>query len=742
MWTSPASGGYWTFPNGNVLWSAAARIAVAGASRGDRETIVVQLTIPADFAFFNLSDLYPSAWAVGVQPGLGTGSYTVTDPGGRFWQVVGNITSTGPWPEGGGTAYRMDITGLNFTQPDGDGIPRSLSLTGIGFTFFFGVSNVGFLAPFNGADLLTYWDQVDFDVVLNNASTSFREPAGSVGGHEVAALSGDDTVRGGAGDDVISTGPGNDVLHGEGGSDALYGGSGADSLLGGDGADELYGDQSITSGLMAGGNDTLRGGSGNDLLQGDGGNDLLYGDADNDTLDGGPGADTMFGGAGNDTFYVDDAGDRVIEEAGGGFDAVYASVSFNMGNQAVEALYLVGSSPINGFGNTLDNLIEGNSAANVLNGAGGADTLRGGGGNDSYLVDNPGDVIEHAGGEGQVFSTIGFQLPEDSLIGLVLLGNAAVAATGNNLANRLFGNGAANVLDGREGADIMAGGAGDDTYVVDNPGDRVIERAGEGYDGVFASVTFNATGQSIEAITLTGNAMIHVIGNDLDNRITGNAAINRLLGGAGSDTLDGAGGADRMEGGAGDDHYLVQDVGDRVIEAAGAGYDVVQSSIHFLLPAHVEMLLLVGDAAINGIGNAESNVIRGNDATNGLSGLDGDDTLNGGLGADVLTGGLGADLFVFDTALGPTNLDRVTDFTPGLDRIALDRAVFSAIGDGPLAAAALGGAVATTAAHRILYNPANGVLAYDADGAGGAAAIRFAVLPTGLALTAGDVFGF
>ena len=42
----------------------------------------------------------------------------------------------------------------------------------------------------------------------------------------------------------------------------------------------------------------------------------------------------------------------------------------------------------------------------------------------------------------------------------------------------------ANTLNGGAGADAMAGGAGNDTYVVDNIGDIVIEAASAGTDRV------------------------------------------------------------------------------------------------------------------------------------------------------------------------------------------------------------------------------------------------------------------
>ncbi|WP_413456784.1 calcium-binding protein [Herbaspirillum huttiense] len=62
-------------------------------------------------------------------------------------------------------------------------------------------------------------------------------------------------------------------------------------------------------------------------------------------------------------------------------------------------------------------------------------------------------------------------------------------ATGNVQNNRLTGNDRNNILDGLGGADTMTGGKGDDSYYVDNSGDRVVEKAGEGTDTVYATVS-------------------------------------------------------------------------------------------------------------------------------------------------------------------------------------------------------------------------------------------------------------
>ncbi|MBF9196930.1 hypothetical protein I2H36_12830, partial [Microvirga sp. BT290] len=134
--------------------------------------------------------------------------------------------------------------------------------------------------------------------------------------------------------------------------------------------------------------------------------------------------------------------------------------------------------------------------------------------------------------------------------------------------------------------------------------------------------------------------------------------------------------------------------------------------------------------------------LYGNGANDILLGGNGADQLYGGLGADQLTGGAGGDNFRFDSALGASNVDTVTDFTVGQDLLALSRNVFTAFGPGGTwslgivsSSAFTIGAGASTSAHRLIYNSGTGALSYDADGIGGAAQVQFASLSKGLALT-------
>jgi Ca2+-binding RTX toxin-like protein len=129
-------------------------------------------------------------------------------------------------------------------------------------------------------------------------------------------------------------------------------------------------------------------------------------------------------------------------------------------------------------------------------------------------------------------------------------------------------------------------------------------------------------------------------GNDSLSGLAGN---DRLDGGTGNDRLDGGAGADVMDGGSGNDVYVVDRAGDRVIEAAGRGIDLVQSGISYTLGVNVENLTLTGSAAIGGTGNSVNNVITGNAGANVLRGLLGGDTLFGGGGSDTLVGAAGND---------------------------------------------------------------------------------------------------
>lgn len=416
---------------------------------------------------------------------------------------------------------------------------------------------------------------------------------GKNGNNIINAFGGDDVIFEDGGNDVIDTGEGNDIVYsgadndivfGQGGDDLIYAGLGDDMIFGGDGNDAIFAD---------GGNDVVFGGDGNDLISGGDGNDVLSGDNGNDQLYGEAGNDALFGRDGNDQLFGMD-----------GYD-----------------------------------LLNGGSGDDLLDGGAGADEMIGGEGNDTYVVDNVADIVTEMANEGidTVIASIDYTLA-DTLENLTLSGSENLVGIGNDADNLLIGNVGDNVLignggndtlNGGMGADIMKGGTGDDTYIVDNAGDVVVEYANEGYDTVRASVSYSLS-ENVEKLVLTGTASINATGNALDNTLIGNS---------GSNVIDGGIGADTMIGGKGDDVYVVDSADDVIVEYAGEGIDTIRSSVTRTFEDTVENLVLTGNASIDATGNAMSNILIGNSAAN---------VLDGNTGADAMSGGAGNDTYIVD----------------------------------------------------------------------------------------------
>ncbi len=232
--------------------------------------------------------------------------------------------------------------------------------------------------------------------------------------------------------------------------------------------------------------------------------------------------------------------------------------------------------------------------------------------------------------------------------------------------DHLIGVGGNDRLNGGAGRDHMDGGPGNDVFVVSETDDHVIEHSDEGRDRIESGISF-ALPRNVEDLTLIGRRAIDARGNAGDNVLIGNDSPNRLVGGRGSD---------RMIGGAGDDRYVMDDLGDEVVEKRGGGVDLIDlrnySEWEYALPRNVENLI-AGSSAYAPVlvrGNRLENVIKAGDWTGILYGAGGDDALTGGYnlyggaGDDRLECGLGdAELY------GDSGNDRLigTDYTEILD---------------------------------------------------------------------------
>ena len=196
----------------------------------------------------------------------------------------------------------------------------------------------------------------------------------------------------------------------------------------------------------------------------------------------------------------------------------------------------------------------------------------------------------------------------------------------------------------------------------------------------------NDAADGSEALTLEGTSG--------DDQLTGSAGDDALLGKQGSDELLGGGGSDELRGGSGSDKLF-----------GGSGKDDMY-------------------------GGAGGDELRGGSGNDDLRGRKGNDALSGGTGEDVLTGGAGKDVFIFNTAPdGSTNVDTITDFKPGTDKIALDTSVFTSLkGGGDTLDAAFFeiAARADDSNDHIMYKWKTGELFYDADGSGSGKQIKIA----------------
>ena len=438
---------------------------------------------------------------------------------------------------------------------------------------------------------------------------------GTAGNDILPGLGGHDTIFGFAGNDTLDGGIGNDTLDGGTGNDIMMGGLGddsyvVDSML--DTVTEKAGEGTDT--VIASTHYRLAANVENLVLQGDAitplqgyGNELgntLTGNDSVNLLNGLGGADMMAGGLGNDVYFVDDSNDQVIENPGGGNDAVFSSASIQLSAE-VENLVLQGGTDLQGVGNSLNNQLYGNSGNNTLNGGIGADVLLGftgndsldggagidlmigGEGDDSYFVDNAGDVVVENSGEGRdtVIASAHYALTAD-VENLVLQGDATtpLQGYGNGLVNILTGSDGVNLLDGRGGADVMAGGLGGDVYFVDDAGDQVIENSGEGTDAIFSTVS-RMLEPNVETLVLQGAGNLSGDGNLLANKLYGNAGDNLLNGHDGADVLNGGVGHDTLIGGTDNDTFVFvagQADGDTVVDFDGGGPFAAADTLKFV----------------------------------------------------------------------------------------------------------------------------------------------------------------
>ncbi|MDT8759739.1 FG-GAP-like repeat-containing protein [Sphingomonas psychrotolerans] len=465
-----------------------------------------------------------------------------------------------------------------------------------------------------------------------------------------------------------------DIVYGTAGGDALTG-SGSDVRLIGETGDDVYTVGQATDVVVEAvgeGTDTIRTSVSFELaadseiefleatdpdattflrLWGNAFDNHIRGNNGVNAISGGGGSNVLEGLGGDDSYLVDSSMDRIVEVQGGGHDTAYALGDYALASDAeVEVLLSydrTAAAAQNLTGSASDNLIQGNYGDNVLIGGGGRDTLYGFRGDDTYYVDSADDVVVELAGEGAdtIITSVSYVMPQgmefEYLRTIDPDSTLAIDLTGNKIPNVIIGNAGNNVIDGLGGGDDMRGLGGDDTYIVRRSNDRIEEGQGSGHDVVRTLVDYalslTSEVEDLVAYDVAATTPLRLTGNDLANTIIGNAGANGLIGGGGDDILQGLGG---------NDIYVVDSARDRVLEAAGGGYDTLYTLGDFKLEAgsEIETLIVYDRATTTALrleGNEFANTIYGNAGNNGLI---------GGGGNDVLMGLGGNDSYIVESA--------------------------------------------------------------------------------------------
>ena len=516
---------------------------------------------------------------------------------------------------------------------------------------------------------------------------------GSDGTDQLIGGLGNDTLLGDTGDDVLEGSDGDDVLAGGDGNDQLAGGAGSDTFMGGPGADFILADDQDLVVLELGDNeDFIRHETALlptfSFVDGIRPEDLQFGTG---VVGTDPAQYLVL------TYWADpDAPDSAVIQEGGldlgqtymfGSTTLtqrelmqYATVSLSLKGNAASNIIYGGSQGDFLYGYAGNDRLYGERGDDVIYAEVGDDTLDGGRGND-WLFGNQGNDTYHFGrsygadivndGDGtagnidtilldpDVSSTAvtldrqGYDLIltiDESPTQLAVVdyfrdpANGAPALDYYKIERLVFGDGTTwdnldmtpRIISGQ--TNTMYGGPGNDTFVIDEIWDTVVEDLNQGIDTIYSHVSYTLP-ENVEHLTLTDYLNASATGNSLNNGLTGNSGDNILNGLTGSDTLI---------GGAGDDRYIVETSygNDTIIEAPGEGIDWVElrdiSSV-YTLPENVE------NGSFRSNSYAYLAVLVGNMLDNTLLGRATTATyLDGGPGADTLIGGTAGDTYIVD----------------------------------------------------------------------------------------------
>jgi Ca2+-binding RTX toxin-like protein len=697
--------------------------------------------------------------------------------------AVGAVVTSGVLQVGGVDLTSVSISGVEELHLNGTEVAISVFAVVGGLSTF--VGRTGFV------------DQLTITSVANGGLATLTMQNWEA--QDIIAVTGTangDNVTGTAGRDIFVGLGGADVFDGMGGNDTLEGGLDVDQLNGGAGDDILQintlADDSVGETLQGGDDfDTIRMYSDGSYIY-DLGNDFLseierlWLETDSGSTGqvivrssqiNGTSLATNLQVTGNanptitDRLIIDmgivttlDLSGFVMTEFGGPSDLVVISTGSGT-NYNIRGTN--GSDEING--SIGGDLLYGMDGIDLLNAGNGADNLWGGLGADQHIGGNDAS-IDYARYDDTNWGNLTIRLDGVANVGAAAVGDTYVGieglvgglgadtVVGNASANFLFGGGAADNVYGQGGADYLNGGAGGDNLWGGAGADQHIggDDAGVDYarydDANWGNLTIrlDAPASNVGAVAVgdTYTGIEGLVGGLGADTVVGNGSANFLFGGGGADNVYGQGGADYLFGDAGGDNLWGGAGADQHIGGNDAGIDYARYddanwgnlTIRLDAPASNVGAVAVGDtySGIEGlVGGLGNDVVIGNASNNFLFGGGGNDYIDGRAGNDYLNGGAGADRFVFNLAIGATNMDTIADFVHLTDDIVLAQAIFAGIG-ATLDASEFQIGTADAATDRIIYNNVTGQLFYDSNGNATGGMTQFATVTAGTVLSIGD----
>jgi len=537
-------------------------------------------------------------------------------------------------------------------------------------------------------------------------------------------LSGNDLIEGNSGRDILFGSLGNDTVLGGDGDDTIHGSLGADSLDGGTGSNTLsyatlpndpIGGTGVTVDLGSGlaidqwgyadtilNFDNVSGSIGADLITGNSADNFIMGNLGDDTLEGAAGNDVLWGGEGNDSI---DGGEGTDTLRLSGLDA--SRYTFRRNDDGTVTV--------------TDLLGEGGDGVDVIRGiekvsfAGVTERSL------QVLLAEPKTVPNQLGWEDTPWS---YTLPAN-LFDASSHGFAVTLADGSSLPSWINFNSTTRTFSGTPPKDWSGSVSLKVTAVeFDEP----------------VSLDFSITVQAV-------NDAPHALSVVLGGSVAENSKKGTFVATVQGYDIDSSSFSYSLANDADGRFYMS---GNSILVADGVKLDFEQARAHVVTVKVSDSsgASYLKDVTI-GITDVAKETATGSTGADRIVGGSGADRISGGLGNDILTGGKGKDTFVFDTKLDKKkNVDTITDFNVKDDTIQIDNKYFTKVGSKgtPTKPVKLDSKMfwTGTKAHdeddRIIYDKKSGALYYDADGTGKAAAVKFAQLKKGLALTDKDFY--